>query len=213
MDTFEPNLKNRMRYCESLNVNRWFQTEFDAHIDTTMPRMNPYPYGVGAEDGSFGFHEHPLNPGQGAVGGKASATNSHAIQLVKLDTFAEERGWFESRPNIAILKVDVEGFEPAVFAGAEKLLRSKMVRNIFMEISTRNDVEAKQNLPMLNLLAFDAGYELFSVGGWSGPTGKLLNLPKDEIFVEKVTALSKAEGAKQLNLWWKSPDEMKAVAS
>jgi hypothetical protein len=39
------------------------------------------------------------------------------------DLFAEKRGWFESRPKIVIMKVDVKRYEALVLVGAEKLLK------------------------------------------------------------------------------------------
>jgi hypothetical protein len=101
--------------------------------------------------------------------------------------------------------VDVEGFEPAVFEGAKELIKSHLIHNIFMEISTRTSEESIGNLPMLKFLSMDAGYVLYKVGGWAGPGGEVLNWPNDELLPGKIDAESKKEIAKQLNLWWKRP--------
>lgn len=193
-----------MRYCESLNMNRWTHTEFDTRslAVQTKPKINLYPYGVGEEDGFFLFVEHPTNPGQGAITkAKADTSNPNAVQIVTLDNFAKERGWFESRPDIAVFKVDVEGNEYQVINGAQKLLKSKMIRNIFMEISVREPFERKQNIPMLKFLGEDANYRLHAIGGWPGP-GTPVDWPNDEHLVKKIQDAAAKEGAKQLNLWW-----------
>jgi hypothetical protein len=101
--------------------------------------------------------------------------------------------------------VDVEGFEPAVFEGAKELIKSHLIHNIFLEISTRTSEESIGNLPMLKFLSMDAGYVLYKVGGWQGPGGEVLNWPNDELLPRKIDAESKKEIAKQLNLWWKRP--------
>lgn len=101
--------------------------------------------------------------------------------------------------------VDVEGFEPAVIIGAKELLKSHIIHNIFMEISTRTQKESEGNLPMLNFLALEAGYVLHKIGGWKGPEGEVLNWPNDDQLAGKIDAASMKEGAKQLNLWWKKP--------
>lgn len=236
IDTFEPNVKNRMRYCESLSLNRWTQTEFDppevlAHaaltgtVDNTgakskkQPINNLYPYGVGKEEGTLFFQEHS-NPGQGqVVTGKPGDSNSDPnrsvntpteIQIISLDAFAEERGWFETKPYIAVFKVDVEGYEYSVIEGMKKLLQSHLIRNIFMEISTRTEAEAASNIPLLKFLSKDCNYKLYKIGGWNGPSGDPIAWPSEvtddnDAFVQNILDKSNAENAKQLNLWWTLP--------
>jgi hypothetical protein len=228
-----------MRHCESLRLNGWTYTEFDDPKQLALvpdkPKTNLYDYGVGLEPGHFIFQENILNPGMGAVlNSKTTESNPMAIQIVSLDIFARERGWFESRPNIAVFKgkniareglavaafqaltkfsspllsanaVDVEGFEPAVIDGAKELLKSHLIHNILMEISTRTEKESLTNLPMLNFLAVEAGYVLHKIGGWPGPDGEVLDWPSDHELAGKINAACKLEYAKQLNLWWKKP--------
>ena len=81
-----------------------------------------------------------------------------------------------------------------------------MIHNIFMEISTRTPDESKANMPMLKFLALEAGYILYKIGGWSGPSGNPLDWPNDDQLAEKIDAASRKEGSQQLNLWWKKPD-------
>ena len=197
-----------MRFCESLNLNRWFRTEFNTphisgeELDLGSPIVNLYPYGVGEEEGNFMFLEHS-NPGQGVfVKTKLDASNTSGLQVVTLDNFARERGWFESKPHIAILKVDVEGFEPSVMAGAKELLQSRLIKNIFMEVSARNKAERDSNIDFLKYLSGPAGYNLYQIGGWQGPS-KEVNWPQDDLLVERILNATTAEQAKQLNLWWK----------
>ena len=63
-----------------------------------------------------------------------SATHHALTTTVTLDAFAEQRGWFDTDKHkdlsIPILKLDVEGKEPMIIEGAQKLLRSGIVKNV-----------------------------------------------------------------------------------
>lgn len=200
-----------MRHCESLHMNRWYHTEFDDPSEAmeSSPKTNLYPYGVGKEEGTFFFQEHHSNPGQGQVVDVVKTQSSHAkavsIEIVTLDAFARVRGWFESRPDIAILKVDVEGFEYAVMEGAKELLKSNMIRNVFMEVSVRSAAERESNIPCLEFLSGPAGYKVHQIGGWMGPNTPV-DWPNDDPLVEKILGAAAETSAKQLNLWWKVDD-------
>jgi hypothetical protein len=106
---------------------------------------------------------------------KTGESNPIAVPVVSLDAFAQKRGWSESRPVIAVFKgkeiakeglaiaspgkcskfasssllsanaVDVEGFESAVIHGGKELLKSHIMHNIFLEISTRTEQESIGN--------------------------------------------------------------------
>src|SRR6202000_2895078 len=52
------------------------------------------------------------------------------IQTLRLDTFCEQ----QNISKIAILKLDTQGFELHVLRGAERLLSSKAIKLIYLEI-------------------------------------------------------------------------------
>ena len=56
-----------------------------------------------------------------------------SFTLLSLDQIAEDKGWFESRPTIAFVKVDVEGFELNVMRGAKKMIDAKLIKNVVFE--------------------------------------------------------------------------------
>lgn len=120
VDSFEPNMKNRMRMCESLNLNRWYgEYEEETMTTTTIStekasssHVNVYSYGVGSKAGMFNFSENPFNPGMGSFGNNGAGGTTQVtmdLEVITLDSFAQERNWFKTMPDIAILKVDVEG--------------------------------------------------------------------------------------------------------
>merc|ERR1712130_456702 len=84
---------------------------------------------------------------------------------------AEEKGWFESRPIIAFLKVDVEGYEVNVLRGASKIISARLVQNMVFEYKPHIEAASEENLNLLKLLC-SSGYELYKTGGSNGP-GKL----------------------------------------
>ena len=88
------------------------------------------------------------------------------IDLVTLDSFAESHGWFESRPSIGFCKIDVEGFELKVLQGAKKLLESRLVELLAMEMKSKM---TKGDKVMIVNAICNAGYDLHMDGGWMGP--------------------------------------------
>lgn len=176
--SFEPNLQNSIRFCESLSLNRWL------HDDRSQDRVIPIAKGVGITEemktlyatsnildnpGSFTFQKE-----------KAYFTNSidennntvkvplviGDMQMTSLDLFAGRHGWFDSRPCIALFKLDVEHFEFEVLQGAEKLLQSHLIETIAMELKASYPKPRKSNI--IKLL-YSSGYEIYKHGRWMGP--------------------------------------------
>lgn len=128
--------------------------------------------------------------------------NSTDIRVITLDGLADERGWFETRPDIVILKVDVEGLDYAVIQGAQKLLNARIVRNIFMEITAATKEQGALQKPALEML-INAGYKLFQRGGYRGPNQPALSLAHDDTLADIIVHEAESKGGtKQLNLWW-----------
>jgi hypothetical protein len=91
--------------------------------------------------------------------------------------------------------------EYTAIEGAMELLKAKLVRNIFMEVSARNKAERKVNKPALKMIS-ESGYRLHKIGGWRGPEVDV-DFPQDEDIAEHIMVKTDEEAAKQLNLWWK----------
>jgi FkbM family methyltransferase len=64
--------------------------------------------------------------------------NNYMVPVVTLDSFLMGKGW----PDIDLMKIDVEGFEPNVLRGAEGALKRRSVKAIFIEL---NDVWLSRN--------------------------------------------------------------------
>jgi hypothetical protein len=173
IDSFEPNLKNNIRACESIRMNNWYN-EWEQDVPTNprligKPVINVWPAGVSDMAGTFKFFESYGNPAGGRFGGFGNnRTDYSEIPVTTLDTFAEEMGWFKSRPEIAILQMSVERYDPNVLVGAQELLGAGIVQNIFTEV-TLNDPERRSVSVAAHELLVQAGYKLKGQGGWSGP--------------------------------------------
>jgi FkbM family methyltransferase len=203
--SFEPNPINRMRLCESLQLNNWTDTE-----------VQVYPYGLGEKEETLEFiMSRRGNPGAGGLKKDFDTEKSVPVQIITLDDFAESQGWFDKDAKvdpIPILKVDVEGHDPHVLRGADRLITSGLIRNVLMEyscsLSDRTDMDG-----MVKQL-LKASFHLYKIGQWNGAAiegAKEVILEHDdrsaEAIAERLHQFCKKreqeKNAAQLNLWWK----------
>jgi len=106
---FEPNPMNQIRVCEALDMNDW------GPDDVTL-----YPLGVGNEAARLSL-KYGSNPGEGSFK-REGGTDAGSVEIVTLDSIAEERRWLSDSVQITLMKVDVEGGDPEVIFGAPRLL-------------------------------------------------------------------------------------------
>jgi FkbM family methyltransferase len=90
--------------------------------------------------------------------GRITEVGDVEVPVVRLDDYAERN----AIDRIALLKVDVEGFEPEVLAGAETLLREGRIEAIFTEVSveaqSKAGFEARTYLDRLRSLGYETFY-------------------------------------------------------
>lgn len=142
------------------------------HDDRSKDVVVPIHKGAGSEEGRKKLHAAShRNPGA------YSFHDNHAgkpvvdeIDITTLDSFAERHGWFVDKPTIALFKLDVEGYEIPVFEGAKRLLKSKLIEKIAMEIQRRRTNEEKT---LVIKTLYEAGYEFYLHGHWMGPNNKV----------------------------------------
>jgi FkbM family methyltransferase len=156
--SFEPNKQNTIRFCESLSLNGYLQDDF----------IIPVPKGVGnKEDTRELYSVAQGNPGSFSF--QKPFKNAFVVgtmEITTLDVFAEEHGWFDTKPSIPIFKLDVEHFEMEVMEGATRLLNSGIIESIAMELKPAHSKKVKSKICSLLL---GAGYEFFMHGGYKGP--------------------------------------------
>jgi Methyltransferase FkbM domain len=232
VDAFEPNPVNLLRTCESLALNNWTQTwsttgndpQGDVDDVSSSPGVHLHPVGVSDTNEVLPFLTNRVNPGASQFASdvqeatalvntsKGAYHHGTNMSVITLDAFAMSRGWIgphqarqekkDRPPNIAVLKVDVEALEHKVIVGATNLLRSHLVKNVFMEVSVRNHDEVSNGQRAIQVL-IDAGYKLQGHGGFSGP-GSPVRWPQDDPsrLISHILDEAKRVPVKQLNLWW-----------
>lgn len=80
---------------------------------------------------NFFSGEHQDNEGMNFVSDEARSSASVAVPTVSLDDFCVQQGL----TVIDLVKIDVQGNEPEVLAGAEGLLRRKAIKTMFLELN------------------------------------------------------------------------------
>ena len=200
IDAFEPNPTNVLRFCESVGINYW-----GGQSDREGPHINIWEMGVSNQESSLFFFPDASNPGAGRfVAAKERLAQPGLVKMpvITLDSFAKDRGWFTSKPNIEILKVDVERHEAEVLLGGKKLFQSGMVKNIFTEVGA--DVDQSVQVKALKVL-IEAGYRLAGQGTFRGPKDTS-PWPHDDSLAENILKYVNRKEAKNvhpyLNLWW-----------
>jgi FkbM family methyltransferase len=211
--TFEPFQPNYLRMCESQCLHNWLLPSESANTaeaclsgsakSPLIPsNIHIFPYGVSDKEKDVYFLSNPYNPGQSQITEfKTNMTTS--IHCVSLDQMVEALGW--TTGNIDILKVDVEGAEMGVFIGAQNLLKSQRVQNIFMEGNVRYKSEEAEFQYLISLF-LDAGYYLYMNGGFSGPQTTIDIPRRDGNFSKNLVKECRKHPARQCNLWWVSKE-------
>jgi FkbM family methyltransferase len=217
---FEPNPVNLLRTCESLALNSWA-----LYSETSNSAgLHIHPVGVSDTNEILPSMTNKDNPGQSQFvsnlfearalikENRGSFQLSANRSVITLDAFGISHGWLhpdeghpadsDKLPHIAILKVDVETLEHKVILGARRLLRSHLVRNVFMEVSARNADEVA-NARRAATVLIKTGYKLRAYGGFSGPGNTALWPQEDaDSLVSNIVNEAKNTPVQQLHLWW-----------
>lgn len=208
VDVFEPNPRNHRRLCESLFLNEWLNHE--------LVSVNLYPLGVTS-------NEMASDPTQrGRIGVTTSGTGSLAAMrlanqsgtvtfpLVSLDQLGTELDWMAESQTISILKVDVEGFELEVLQGAQALLKSKTVQNVFFEGNLRRKVEHARFRKLVEVMVNNS-YVAYKVGGFRGADNLVQTswtaTKRVDRYIDGLKAECSGPGGEkpraQCNIWWR----------
>jgi FkbM family methyltransferase len=207
---FEPNPINRLRFCESIDLNKF-----------PISNIHLYNNALSNEEADMLLSHMPGNPGSAGLVSAAQGKKKlmlkgysviDGIRVVRLDDVAEKEGWLaEDGPVISLLKIDVEGYDPKVIFGAARLLKSRKVKNVFMEYSCR--ISDEQDMIKAVDMLLEAGYEIQVIGNWNGAprhgAKESVHTYLQKNLGDRLYAYCKAESRRpkgavdQLNLWWK----------
>lgn len=144
-------------------------TVVEAAIGARVGQTNLVPVGVIAA----GYYAPP-EPGSG--------TEATAVSALTMDALAERHRW----PTH--VKIDVEGFEADVLAGAQAVLSHRSAPALFIEL--HNQMVRERGADPDRTLEFlaAAGYELFDLDGRPANPGQLVTRPLTRIVARRRAA-------------------------
>lgn len=196
--------------CESLSLNRWAdngrvhiyhravsdQTGQTANV--VIPSSNP-----GAA--------HALAANDGGIQSNQTTIHSSSATTITLDDLAYGQGWLKpvvSGVSIPLLKIDVEGAEPLVVAGAKALLRSGIVQNILTVFRNPSHPQSREAFRVL----LEAGYMIVR-----DDAGKIERLDKlaTEAYLKDLETQWIRKRMVYIDLWFQldEREEMKLAAA
>ena len=149
---FEPNPSTRERLEHAIAVNRLSCVHVDARAcaDAPGPRAFDAPDAGDVWDGT---------------GRLTSGSGNRSVLCTTLDDFAAERGI----DRVALIKIDVEGWEPAVLQGAARLLATSRPALIF-EYDPAYIGRSGSSGPVLASWLRSAGYRLYRLRSRGAPS-------------------------------------------
>ncbi|MCS3685488.1 FkbM family methyltransferase [Salinibacter ruber] len=127
---------------------------------------------VGGKTGTVQFNAHPQNRGT-ARRETEDMEHTRNVSCITLDDYVDQ----EDLHQIALLKVDVEGYEKSVFEGAKRLLGNQRATVVYFEVCPALSQEAGFD-PMAPASMLEGwGYDLYRLT----PDGSLKHAQPEEI--------------------------------
>lgn len=121
-------------------------------------RIEPEFRGLAAHPGELTFEIHPNSAGQNKIASQHNpVSNSFSLRcaVTTIDCYLEDL----DQEHIALLKLDVEGYECEVLKGAEHSLRCGRIRFIYSEVIPHALVDAGSSLEEFDDLLSSYGFE------------------------------------------------------
>lgn len=138
---FEPNPTTFKGLCGNIQLNG-------------LTNVTAEQSAVGASDGEVTFNADPHSRGLASI--SRDGRFVERVRCVSLDSYSVSHGISE----IALLKVDVEGYESLVFQGASRLLAGGRIRVIYYEVHPNASTKAGfAPMDATNRL-LEAGYQI-----------------------------------------------------
>ena len=141
---FEPNPSTYKRLCSNIRLNG-------------LDFVQPHRLCVSSEHGQRTLYAVAANSGLASLARREGATAVGSMETVSLDEFLSKQGI----EHIDFLKVDVEGAEFLVFAGAERFLRHVHGPMICFEVGDSLAEAMATSSTRAKELLEDCGYLLF----------------------------------------------------
>lgn len=118
--SFEPNPSTFQAFQDNVAIN-------------CVTNVQAQQCAVAAHGGEVSFRADPINRGTTSIAMSSVEQYTVSVPCVTLDMYIES----QSIKEIAFLKVDVEGYEAAVFSGAKQMLSQQQAQIIYYEVCPR----------------------------------------------------------------------------
>jgi len=136
------------------------------------------------------------NEGMNFVTNQARNSQSIAVPTVCLDEFCAQQGI----STVDLVKIDVQGNEPEVLAGAEGLIRRGALRTIFFELNWNHDEPEKCSVLKTVGILSDAGYRFADpnaklrfreAGSWLNGLSDVVAMAEAPSYLERIKLIAK----------------------
>jgi len=125
-----------------------------------VKNIKALPLALSDKEGEVDFYESDRVHGwSGMV--KIDSFQKYQVKTTTLDQFAEQN----NLDKVAVLKMDVQGWEYFVLKGAEKMIREKRIAHILFEFEWWAEKNADLELGAAQQFLLDQGYELQTLDG------------------------------------------------
>ena len=119
-------------------------------------RIAPERCALAAQPGAVTFEIHPKSPGQNKIApGNCAGSPTQRCAATTIDRYLSKL----DAGSVALLKIDVEGFEGEVLKGADQALRSGRIHFIYSEVIPHALLNAGGSLDEFDNLLSSYGFE------------------------------------------------------
>ena len=143
VDAFEPNPSSYRALTRNVELNG-------------CTNIHARQVAVSDHSGTVLFSAHPHSRGTASIT-TAGDDYTSEVPCTTIDSYVRR----ENIGSVAFLKVDVEGYEELVFRGAENLLQSRAVSEIYYEVCPANCDRSGLDPAKPTQMLLDSGYRVF----------------------------------------------------
>ncbi len=125
-----------------------------------LANIKVFPLALSNENGEVDFYESDRVHGWSGIV-KIDSFDHYKVQAITLENFTKEN----HIDDIAVLKMDVQGWEYYVLRGAEKLINQKKIKNIIFEFEWWAEQNAGLEIGTAQKFLINKGYTLTTLDG------------------------------------------------
>ncbi len=149
-----------------------FKNSYDTlHKNTSGDsRIHTFPFGLSDREGVLSFHSNPSSENNSLLASDDSSARTWGSGLFETQQIVEaEFKTIDSVvqtmgiPRIDLLKIDVQGAQHLVMAGAAETLRRGLVRLIYSEVITQPTYKGQKRFDAALTSFYENGFDLYNI--------------------------------------------------